>query len=83
MNSIEFVLRFYFEKQNFYRLQSDLKENLIMDAELRICRDVPEMAQCTAQCAACSIEALVKTLVICGAALLRRRLVLGAGKRYR
>ena len=66
--------RFYFEKQNFYRLQSDSKENQLLDAELRICRDVPEMARVTAECAACFIEATVKSLVICSAALLRRRL---------
>ena len=65
--------RVYFEKQNFYRLQSETKEHVITDADLRICRDVHEMAHATSEVAVSLIEALVKTLILTGSTVLQKR----------
>lgn len=65
--------RFYFQKQNFYRLQSESKEHVITDADLRICRDVHEMAHATSEVAVSLIEALIKTWVFSGFTVLQKK----------
>ncbi|CAJ1377971.1 unnamed protein product, partial [Effrenium voratum] len=64
--------RMYFEKQNFYRLQAEPREAVILDADVRICRDVHEMAHATAEVAVAVMEALMKTLVFGASTLFQR-----------
>ena len=69
--------KLYFQKQRFYRLQADVREQMIVDADVRICRDVHDMAYATSEVAVAGIEAMVKTCIFTGVSLVQRHWLWG------
>lgn len=65
--------RLLFQKQNFHRLHPETKDSIISEADLHVCRDVYDMARATSEVAVALIEALVKTTVFAGSAILEKK----------
>ena len=54
-----------------------MREHVISDADVRICRDVHDMAYATSEVAVAGIEAMVKTLIFTGVSLVQRHWLWG------
>lgn len=65
--------RLLFQKQNFHRLHPETKDSIISEADLHVCRDIYDMARATSEVAVALIEALVKTTVFAGSAILHKK----------
>lgn len=59
----------YFQRMAYYRIQAEVRDQAVTDADTRICRDVWEMAAATSEVAVSLTEALIKTFVFTSAAM--------------
>lgn len=67
-NIIKKINGMYFAQQAFFRIQTEGTEAPIQDADSRICHDVREIANSTAEVAVSLIKACIKTTIFAAAA---------------